>query len=109
MAEDNVNKTVVGTEIEFEGKIKSRETLEIHGKLSGEIQEAKLVKIAEKGIFKGKICSEELKIDGTLIGACDLGVLDVGDTGRCFIDNESIPPVMKLSYNCKLGNLSEAP
>ncbi len=82
-AEGEGRKLVVGREISLSGEIKSCEKLIVEGQVQADLQDCKILRISESGLFKGTAVVDEADIRGRFEGALTVQVhLDLRATGR---------------------------
>ncbi len=82
-AEGEGRKLVVGREISLSGEIKACEKLIVEGQVQADLQDCKLLRISESGLFKGTAVVDEADIRGRFEGDLTVQVhLDLRATGR---------------------------
>lgn len=82
-AEGEGRKLVVGREISLSGEIKACDKLIVEGQVEADLQDCKILRISESGLFKGTAVVDEADIRGRFEGDLTVQVhLDLRATGR---------------------------
>ena len=82
-AEGEGRKLVVGREISLSGEIKACEKLIVEGQVEADLQDCKILRISESGLFKGTAVVDEADIRGRFEGDLTVQVhLDLRSSGR---------------------------
>ena len=82
-AEGEGRKLVVGREISLTGEIKACEKLIVEGQVEADLQDCKILRISESGLYKGTAVVDEADIRGRFEGDLTVQVhLDLRATGR---------------------------
>ncbi len=82
-AKGEERKLVVGREISLSGEIKACEKLIVEGQVQADLQDCKLLRISESGLFKGTAVVDEADIRGRFEGDLTVQVhLELRATGR---------------------------
>ncbi len=82
-SEGEGRKLVVGREISLSGEIKACEKLIVEGQVEADLQDCKILRISESGLFKGTAVVDEADIRGRFEGDLTVQVhLDLRATGR---------------------------
>jgi len=64
----HTTKTIIGKTVVIKGNLSSKEEMEIHGKIEGNIDSEKKVDIKTGGEVKGNISGDEVRIEGKVTG-----------------------------------------
>lgn len=61
-------KSIIGKTVTIKGNISSKEAMEIHGKVEGNIDSEKSVEVKQGGGIKGNIKAQEVRVEGKVEG-----------------------------------------
>lgn len=80
---DSPSRSYLGPGCVFEGEIRGRGSLEVHGKVSGSIELDGEIVVGERGEAKARLRGDRVLIDGSLEGdATGVSRVEVGNNGR---------------------------
>ncbi len=102
--------TIIGNDFEFVGNIKSKSTIRIEGKITGDVIVQKGIILGEKGTIKGNVETDAAVIYGTINGNIKAKQLEIKQTG-CIngeIKTEMLGIEMGAQYNGKLEMKNQA-
>ncbi len=70
----NKTRSIIGKTVVIKGNISTKEEIEIHGKIEGNIESDKMVDIKTEGGVKGNVKAEEVIVEGKIDGDIDAKV-----------------------------------
>lgn len=83
LSSGRANKTIIASDVEFEGNINASGQVYVYGRVKGNITtDEGVVKVMHNGRVEGSIYSRELIIDGTIEGHCQAETIDICEHGR---------------------------
>lgn len=96
--------TIIGTDCEIEGDLKSKSSARIEGKISGNVYMTKGVVLGEQGLVIGNLETESAIIFGTVNGNVKVKHLEIKKTGVISGDVKTEYLVIEMggTYNGKL-------
>ncbi len=96
--------TLIGPDVEFQGSIRASKSLEIEGKVSGEVEASGRVLVRPSGELEGNIKVHELMVAGHVEGEINvIHQLEVVEKGELYCELEFPPERLILSEKARVG------